>query len=253
MTTQGWQRTICLDTFYSIILSLPGLRGFWPMSSVDANGLAIDLSGHGGNLSPNGAPIYNLYNDNVAHATLDGIADSLSHADDPLYDITGTETFIAPAIQGLTAGCWIRHAALGSTKVYMGKYLSPPDASWLIAKDGSDAFRFSIVNASDLETVLSTENATIGPWKFIVGRFEPGIAISIFANDADIIQPALVKVTQPTLKTSINDSATLMHVGATDGGARFEGDITQCFLYTAALPDSVIDLLFQASKSKFGM
>ncbi len=222
---------------------LPALRGFWPMAPVAAGGAAIDLSGHGERLEYNGAPLYNLHDEVVPYVALDGVSDSLSHADNALYDIVGTEAYIDPTLRGLTAGCWIRHQGLGSTNVYMAKYLSPPDASWLIAKDSGDAFRFSIVNASDLETVLSPNDATIGPWNFVVGRFEPGVAISIFDNTT--------KTTQATLKTSINNSGTLMHVGAADGGARLEGDICLCFLCAAALPDSLIGDLFRITNPLF--
>ena len=52
-------------------LALPGLRGFWPFTSVDESGNIIDLSGHGLELAINGNPDINYHNNVVPYTALD--------------------------------------------------------------------------------------------------------------------------------------------------------------------------------------
>ena len=90
----------------SPFLALPGLVGFWPMSSVQrSTGNAYDLSGQTRTLTYNGNPTYNINNDFAPYIRLDGTGDFLSRADETDLDILGTETIYASTVRGLTLGC----------------------------------------------------------------------------------------------------------------------------------------------------
>jgi len=106
----------------SPLLALPGLRGFWPMSSFNEAGNAYDMSEQGRVMTYNGNPLYN-YDGVVPYVALDGIGDFLSRADEAGLDIIGTETYVDGAVHGLTLGGWFYFDnALGSNEKLIAKW-----------------------------------------------------------------------------------------------------------------------------------
>jgi hypothetical protein len=94
----------------SYYLGLPGLRAFWPMSSVNETGNVYDLSGQGRTLTNNNAATFGVYG-LQSYATFNGVNQYLSRADEAGLDITGE----------LTMGCWIRFHANATQRNIMGK------------------------------------------------------------------------------------------------------------------------------------
>lgn len=230
----------------SVFSLLPGLRGFWPMSSVAADGSVVDLSGHGESLDYNGAPVYNIYSD-VPFIELDGTADQLSHADDALYDITGTESYIDPLIQGLTLGGWFWVNAFGVAQTPMAKdSVTGTERSYKLRISAAGIPEFFVWQTSAISVSVSTPGAiTTGTWNFITGRFMPNDVISILVNGQ--------KSTVATTITDIYNSSTIFRVGADQLGRYLGGRASLCFICAAALPDNLIDRLFQTSRSSFGV
>lgn len=83
------------DAAISSFLGLPGLRGFWPMSSVDEAGTVYDLSGQGRHLTSVGSMSFGRTENNFPMVDF---ADSyLERADEPGLDCTN-----------FTVGGWFR-------------------------------------------------------------------------------------------------------------------------------------------------
>lgn len=85
-----------LGMYLSEFLTLPGLRGFWPMSSMNENGGAMDLSAQGRTLAATGTPGYAVYNNQLlAYSDYDGATQFHSRASEAGLNLTGELTLMA--------------------------------------------------------------------------------------------------------------------------------------------------------------
>lgn len=237
----------CQETVLNTFSLLPALRGFWPMSPVAAGGSAVDLSGHGKKLGYNGAPVYNLYNDVVPYVGFDGVFDYLSHVDDALYDISGTETYIDTSIRGLTLGGWFWFNSSGHQH-FIGKWdPAGNQRGYKIQRNPvTDAIQFSTSNNGlAVYNVVSPVVVPLNAWQFIVGRFIPGSNISIFVNTTRTGATGPVSLFNTSVEFAIGRSGVLEEY--------LDGRASLCFLCAAALPDFILNDLFSISKPLFGV
>ncbi len=230
---------------------IPGLVGFWPMSGVQrSTGDARDFGGGGLELSYNGNPVYNIFDDLVPYIDFDGTGDFLERADETDLDILGTETIYASAVRGLTVGGWIRADVLSGNQ-------------WLIAKDNASASHrpytlilragnpnsptFRVGSGAATSTLDSSVDVTVGAWFFAVGRFIPSTSVDVYVNNT--------KTTNTTsIIASIANTADSLTFGATEAGSLpFNGQESFCFLSANALSDTLISALFQQSRGLFGI
>jgi hypothetical protein len=173
----------------SMFLALPGLRGFWPMSSFDDGGDAYDLSGQGRTLTYNGDPDYGYW-DLRPYIDLDGTGDYLDRADEAGLDITGAETFVTGARQGLTMGGWFQFDELtvANNKGLMSKWVSGTnDRSYLLYHEAAgDTILFG-VSGNGIAGVFSPASiipAAATTWYFCVGRYDTTSAdVDCFINN----------------------------------------------------------------------
>jgi len=242
-----------LQAVFSSYLALPGLRGFWSMAAFDESGNTYDQSGNGRTLTYNGNPVYNV-DGLIPYIDLDGTGDYLDRADEAGLDITGTETFVDSGIQGLTVGAWINvnEIQATSTRGIVGKYnTSGGNQSFLLCTDPSGSgrvycFLVSNTGAADvllLDTVLLASEQ----WTFICGRFTPSTELAMFINER--------KVTNTTsIVASIFNGTAPLEIGAWNAGSfNIDARMSLVFLCATALPDAVIDHLFQTSRGLFGV
>lgn len=235
----------------SPFLDLPGLVGFWPMSSVQrSTGNAYDLSGQGRTLTYNGNPTYNIYNSIIPYIDLDGTGDFLSRPDETDLDILGTETIYASGVRGLTLGGW-----------YWFDDNTPAAVEYMISKFGGGGQRsFALTRRTDqvARMLLSTDGTALvqvdstvalddGAWYFYVGRFEPSTELAVFVNG--------VKTTNATaIPASIFNSTASFEIGAQGGGGSLQnGRSSLDFLCANNLPDALINSLFQSTRGAFGV
>lgn len=232
-------------------LSLPGLVGFWPMSSVQrSTGNAYDLSGQGRTLTYNGNPTYNIFNGFAPYIDLDGTGDYLSRADETDLDILGTETLYASAVRGLTLGGWFRAGAVGGasgagmiTKLDAGTQNS---YALIMAASGTAPIFYVSGNGSALTTVASSVSPGVGNWFFGVGRYTPSTKIDVFVNG--------VSTTNTTsIPASLFNSTTALNVGQYAGGNLLTGQATSLFLCANAVPDAKLNEVFNATRRYFGV
>jgi len=230
---------------------LPGLRGLWPMSSVDENGNALDLSGKGLTLAYAGNPGYN-YQGLAPYIDLDGVGDSLSRNDEAALDIIGTEGFIASAKRGLTIGGWFWFDTLVTARLIMSKWkvTGSNDRSYrLYWSQVNNAFTFDI-STDGIATVFaaSTAGYSTGRWYWIVGRFTPSTEVAIFINR--------VKTTNLVgVPASLFNSISTFYIGTQDAGATFmmDGRVSICFLSSALLSDTIINTAYEQTRALYGV
>lgn len=233
--------------------TLTGLRGFWPMSSVDENGDAYDLSEQGRSLSINGNPTYDYGLGIAPFLEMDGVGDYADRADEAGLDITGTEIFILPASRGLTIGGWFFNGRLATEEALIGKWdASFPEGpanqrSYLLEKLATDRIQFYISDDGIAQDIV-TDDVDIEEdrWNFIVGRYDPSTELALFVNGRNI-------PTAGTAMASIFNSTADLNVGAHDNGAAslLQGSASHCFLCAAQLSSQVINALYQQSRSLF--
>lgn len=231
--------------------ALPGLVGFWPMSSVQrSTGNAYDLSDQGRTLTYNGNPTYNIYNNFVPYIDLDGTGDYLSRADETDLDILGTETIYNAGVRGLTFGGWFwADGVAAANQGLIGKYnATTGNASYLL--------RFATNNA---RAILSNTGAYIAgldlgstvpilasTWYFIVERFIPSTELAISVNGV------WTRDTTGIPANIFNGNAPL-DIGGYEGANLLDGRATLCFLCANSLDDSLIGSLFQQTRVLFGV
>ncbi len=242
------EATLAWGKACSMFQMLPGLRGFWPMSSVDENGNAIDLSGQGRTLSYHGNP---FYAGSVLRSfiTLDGTGDYLSRADEAGLDIIGTESYISTGLQGLTFGGWFYTTTVAAgSRVMMGKSNSATNnRSFIQLYSGASAISRVSPNGTVAAqvSVTSSETIAINTWYFIVTQYKPSTKLSIWVNDVETQNLVGVPV-------ALYSSNAPLEIGAENGAALHVGSTTLNFLCAACLPDRVIKALYHHTRSLFG-
>jgi len=223
-----------LGNVISTYLALPGLRGFWPMSSVDENGDVYDVTGQGRMLVNTNTVTFNS-TDFVPFAEFNGSTNYLTRADETGLDITGD----------LTIGCWVRFDnALGAVDAIMGKWLSTGNQrGYLLARDASGTVTFFLSNAgNDTSFVNSASSTAQGTWYFAAGRLDAGTETSVFLNNEKTdLGSGIASIFNNTIDFRIGlFNSTLL-----------PGDVALAFLCANALPDNVILNLYQQSRILF--
>jgi len=229
---------------HSAFTLLPGLRGFWPMSATNENGAAIDQSGHNQILVTNGTPVYNFAN--VPYVDLNGTTDYLSHFDTALYDILGTESYIDPSLRGLTCGGWIRPNVTGvSNAGLLSKYGTAGNRSYLLLIL-NDKVSMLVSSNGTAQNTKTHDLALSTGWYFVVGRYVPSTTVDVFVNGDKASLASGVSA------SAYNGSAELQ-IGTHTNTYLFDGRMSLMFLTATALPDSILDNLYQTSRSLFGV
>lgn len=234
----------------SSFMLLPGLRSFWPMSATDGTGYILDyVAGNSYRLSPEGTPVIK-YDYPTHRIEFDGSSEYLWGADGSLRDVTATETYINSSINGLTLGGWVYHNDLTGYQGFIAKFGAAGAQSYTLQKVGTThEYRFIMSDNGTSQSFVDTDPVEAGQWYFVVGRFRPSVAVDVFLNT--------VMYSTATAKTSVYNSTTEFKIGASGSAASpslyLKGAVSMCFLCAAALPDTLIDDLYQISRDMFGV
>ncbi|KKM02127.1 hypothetical protein LCGC14_1787550 [marine sediment metagenome] len=232
----------------SVFQALTGLRGSWPLSSFNEAGNAYDMSEQGRVLTYNGNPVYN-YEGLIPYLDFDGTGDFLSRADEAGLDIIGTETFVAAAARGLTIGGWFAFDNLTREEALIGKWNTTGNQrSYILEKMATDFVRFAVSVDGTAETVVNdTVAVTTTDWFFAVGRFDPSAAMTLFINGRTIVGGAG--------PATINNSNAQLNIGAHNNGAAslLDGKASMNFLCAAQLSNTIIDAMFEQTRSMYGI
>ena len=248
-------RSMSMSRAIGVYQNLPGLRGFWPFTSHDSNGDAIDVSGVGMLANRNGAIDFREAS-GVPLTVLAGggqyfdIVPKISGDD----DITGLEAYILPAQRGLTIGGWVRPTTLDATnRGVIGKWASSTDnRAYLLYINSSNRFAFTIsrlgTNATT-RSVAAGDVASVNNWHFAVGRFTPGSEMKIWTNEVE-------NSSTSSIEASIYGSSTsALEIGRywSSSYLYFIGNLAFPFICAMALPDYVIFHVFQQTMPMFDL
>lgn len=244
-STREFPRT--LGELLGEYLSLPGLVGFWPLSSIDrSSGDAVDISGQVRPLSYNGNPTYNLYNSVVPYIDLDGTGDFLSRADETDLDILGTETIYAAARRGLTLGAWINQDDITGDQGILGKWTSAGNLRQYRLYSNAGVITLGISSNGTTDNVYAGSAAPDSVWNFVVGRWTPSTTGDVFVN--------AIKTSNVSAVASMSNQTPPFRVGDRgDGTTLLTGNIALPFLCANNLPDARIMRLYNLGRLFFGV
>lgn len=243
----AWQKIL------SMYMLLPGLRGFWPMSTFDGTARAMDHGGSGLHLTYNGDPVYRV--DGLApYIDLDGTGDYLNRGTEAAFEIrgaVGSEPYVGAP--GLTLGCWFYPEDDASNDYLMSKQGAAAQRAYLISATGNvanDPFRITISDDGTAQNSASNTNITYNAWNFGVGRFnaaDAGAELAAFVNGT--------VVTAATAMNSIhNSNADFLIGGRALGPANlFTGKIALAFLCVSAVPNNILNALFAHARTAFAI
>jgi len=245
----------------SMYQALPGLRAFWPMSSVAyTNPQALDISANGNHLTNNNIAFFG--NDSlVPYVEFNGTTRYLSRPDGGAAnwaDIRGNELYIDSVAQkkGVTIGGWwkVDDAIPAAIETLIGKWGAAfaNQAYRLSRETVAGHVIFSISDAGVNHTIELASSVTTADWHFIVGRFMIYYTGALSEVKVWLDGEAASATYAPTI--IIKDVGTEFTIAARSGPAEYyDGKASLCFLCAMALADDTITALYQQSRAMFGV
>lgn len=231
----------------SPFLSLPGLVGFWPMSSVQrSTGNAYDLSGQARTLTYKGNPAYKIFGGFAPYIDFDGTGDYLSRADETDLDILGTETIFTNGSPGLTLGGWFYFDRTGTLEYLISKRAAAGQISYYLSKTAGNVISLTVSSNGTAETsATTTATITTGTWYYLTGQYAPGVGIYIKINMAGVANTTSIPA------SIFNSTAPLQISGYNGANNLLQGNAALCFLCANVLPDAVLSSVFQQTRAAF--
>lgn len=247
--------TYSWKTVTAMHLALPGLRAFWPMSSVwriSAPGTP-DMSGQGNTLLDLGGAVEFGYDPNGIAPIVEftgAVGQYLLAADGGALawaDILGNEANIRATQRGLTLGGWFWWSAL------------PGAAQWLIAKDnqvgGQQQYHIRILAGNTVQfsvwagPVSVTSTATINAgWNHIIGIYDAP------NQDLHIVLNGVVTSNLGAAPAVLPDTVANFTVGADGAGAnRFTGYASMCPLCACNISTVLAQSLYWHAAALYGI
>lgn len=226
-------------------LSLPGLVGFWPVSSRRDTAIS-DLSGKSLTLTSTGGPTYAAVRDSVSCIKFNGSSQYLSRTDEAALSITGA----------LTIGAWVHFnsfpAPTATAKIFCKHNLTANQRGFGI--DVSvvagplvypRAFMAGTVTTSTI--ALATYPITAGTWRFMVGRYIPSTEVALFDNG--------VKTVNTTSVPAAEADNTAPLIAGANAELTVYSDVweSMLFLCETDLSDTMIARLYRMGRLFFGV
>lgn len=116
----------------------------------------------------------------------------------------------------------------------------------------NDSIQFAVTNLgtdADKKTVVGSRIVVEREWFFAAGRYKPSIEIASFVNGEKAVNTT-------SIPADLYSGAASFLIGAKDEGAAstlLHGGAALCFLCASALPDGVINGLYQHTRALFGL
>lgn len=225
-----------LAEYISQWLALPSLRGFWPMSShtQGAGDLVYDLSGQGRNLTRNGPEMRNVYNNLVPYADFNGTSDNLSRADEAGLDIT----------DALTLWAWVYFDSITGSRPIMSKWGTTAATRSYLLSTASGVTRVGLSTGAAV-TTYDGASVTLNAWNFVAAVYTPSTSVVIGVNG--------VWTTNVTAVAALGNSTSTFRIGNDNDSNFLDGRAAACGLNNFAMPQALLDYLFNRSRVLFGV
>lgn len=224
--------------------ALPGMRGFWPLSSLDAGNNPSDISGQERHLTNNGTATPGTHNDLIPTISLNGTSQYLSRPSEAGLTITGAFTALA----------WVKFNALGvagvSHRPVMGKSPNGTNHSWWFAVDANSAgaMVWNISNTGSVLISLGTPSGVIeiGNWYFLAMRYTPSSELKGWVMEAEYILTTGVPA-------SLFNNSGAFEIGRVLGTHYTNGVMALPWLGAQAVPDRAIERIIESGRGLFGV
>ena len=230
------------QSHYDLSINLPGLASFFTMASVTQAGLPIDETG---NLIPvsNGDPTFETTTQGQSYIALDGTGDYLSRNDSSDSYFPGTESFMET--NGATFIMWVYPESVTGTQNILSKWTAGAQEGYLFNLSGTTLQSFISDDGSTTFTG-ATGTVAINTWQRLVFRFTPSVSLDVFVNTTKSTVTAAVPA-------SIHNSTAQIQIGASAGTDLLTGRISSLRFYRTALSDTILDSLYTASRTRYGV
>lgn len=241
--------TLGIKDLVSPFMSIPHMRTFWAMSSINGAGTVLDFSETARSLSRNGNPLCRI-SGLVSYLDLDGTGDFFHLNTQPDMDLgDGTDAHIDSSVVGATFGLWVwLDSVAAGTKGLLGKWNATSNQrAWLLWVDGATPKGSVSTNGTAVVTVTSSVTLSAGQWYFIVVRFTPSSELAIFVNKTKSVNTTSIPA------TLMSGNSANVQVGGFESANLMDGRVGPAFTSAAALSDEWCDYLFDESKDFFGV
>ena len=236
--------------------ALPGLRGFWPCSSLryTLGNQVADLSAQQNDLT-NVGPCWFGSEDLAPVVAFSGFNQYLTRADGGVGnwgDILGTEAFILPADRGMTFGGWFKLDSDSSgarQAIYTKGNGGVAATSWWLELQNTDILLLQVGTGAALPAIADSQAVTFDEWLFLVGRFIPSTSLDLIVGENGL-RTASQGAGIPAALLDTNISVDIASYAA-GTGLFMEGYASMLFLCATALPDVAIFSLYEQSRRLF--
>lgn len=230
-------------------LRLPCLR-FLGLGGLGSAGEWRDQSGNAMDLTYNGNPRMGFTTQGAPYFAYDGTGDYHYHVDNAHFDVTGTETTVLAAQNGLTWGAWVyfNNAIGGTNEHIIGKHLTTGNQRSYIMIRSNTTGAFTTYVSVDGTATVNIANGTLSAttWYFLCGRFIPSTTLKSWRNDTTATLAAGVPA-------SIFNGTSPFDVNGMSGTFLFAGNEAFPFVCACALSNELINQLYQSSRGLFGV
>lgn len=216
-----------------IFVRLPGLRGYYPMGIRNSSGNVVDHSNADASLVQTGICPVGYDGDSFAH--LGNGTNYLGGGSS--FAITGAETFITAALNGLTVGGWFMIDSLPAANAgLISRSGLTPDYGYTLDVNLNGQHSFGMSGNGAATFAASSIAVAISVWRFIVGRFIPSTEVAVFvdgdktANTTAIPATCFVSTASFEVGRHFADNTRIAHAKARD-----------VFVCASALSDALIE------------
>ena len=223
-------------------LSLPELRAFWPLSSVDENDVLYDLSGQARHLTHNGTPDRETVNFTPIVHLHSANTDYLSRAHEAGLDLTAD----------FSLGLWLKIASGSGDALVMGKTDGGSNICWGIQLDNTantPRYRFHVSETGSTSSYSQNTPASVYSWHLLVGVHDASYAPILYV-DGDAPTALPTGLTTGALHSS---AAVALTIGHEDNAASsyLDAYVALPFVTAGALSQNTIRQLFAATRELF--
>lgn len=242
----------------SSYLSLPLLKGFWPMASIssDSGPIARDLSGNELHLTNVGTQfgwIGSAYDPPCANFGA-ASTDRLYRTDEANFHTSFTASGLISANRGLTAGCWVRFADFGNVSECVMGIWDSGDREWMIYANSASQiggyFSYDGTNY-DSELVGQPQSGVVNDeWNFLCLQVSP-------TAQEDVLRMWINNYSEEKAhgRSALNDANVNFGLGhnytAGSPDTHFEGQISMAFLCGGNIGSANIQRIYSTTRSYF--
>lgn len=237
----------------SPFLDLPGLVGFWPMSSIQrSTGNVYDLSGQNRTLTYQGTGTRYNYTGLVPFVSFNG-SGYLERADETDLDITGAETIFDQVggvyRWGLTIGGWFYFPSVpAATYGLFAKFnTTNKNRSYGLFTNASGGVQINCSSLGTTTDMLVASAAITTGWHLIIGNYTPITSVDITVDGVTVSNAT-------SIASSLYASTASLYVATYAGAAaNWTGYASSLFLCANSLSDAIRSNLYQRTRGLFGV